>query len=644
MGGEIFWRPVPAGVFLLALLFLICVPQSQAIAAAPDQNYPSITLWPIAYHYEDVNRARTDVLWPIYHQKRKGSHTRTAIRPFIFNYETDPQRNFKQVNLLWPFIHFEYEADHFKQWIFPFYYRAENRHESSTHYWPFYGHSTKSDGSESWATLYPFFQYRRNATKESSRTDYFWPLGRSYRQGDSSGSYFIPLWWRKTEPGLSGGFVFPYFWHTTEQKQQKAVFPLWYTSRSDEAETDFLLLWYAHRQEEISYRTLFPLYWQLQKNNGNGFSLLVPFYWNSISDNDRFKVIFPFYFRHEDIEHQTTLRYYFPFYGDFKTGEHIRDRYYLFPLYVKVDDPEHQRQAWYFLWPLVYGERTPETFENWAIPFYWITSKQDRQRRMILALYWSNRTPEYEASLLFPFYYRYQSDELSELHYWPFYGRKTSDTYQEKSIIWPLFRWGANPEGDRKAWQLLLAYGKTFPDERLWGLFPLWHHQQDKEKNRDISLLHWQESRVNGDRQFSLLHAAHPDWSIFSIRQRGDEKHHHLFPLYSYSADTAVDNADLWLVGPLYRYERTGADASRHQFLWKVLYSERSTDKKETGFLWRLIRSKKDAESDLFEFNPFYYNERRPGGESYTSWFGGMYTVRENPEGVRKKLFWMLSW
>ena len=156
--------------------------------------------------------------------------------------------------------------------------------------------------------------------------------------------------------------------------------------------------------------------------------------------------------------------------------------------------------------------------------------------------------------------------------------------------------------------------------------------------------MHWQESKVNGDRQFSLLHAAHPDWSLFSIRKKGDEKHQHLFPLYSYSASTTEDKAELWLVGPLYRYERVGADVSKHQFLWKVLYSEKSRAKKETGFFWRLIRSKKDADSSLFEFNPFYYSEERSGGDSYTSWFGGMYAVRKDSGGTHKKLFWMINW
>ena len=174
------------------VLGLLVFATALAAMAAPaaDKSYPSVTLWPLVYHYEDSNDSRTDVLWPIYHQKRKGSHTRTAIRPLIFNYETDPERNFRQTNFLWPLTHFEYEGGSYRRWIFPVYYQEENDHKKALDLWPFYGHAKKSDGTESWSTLYPFFQYRQNEISGDFRTDYFWPLGRSYRQGAASGNYF----------------------------------------------------------------------------------------------------------------------------------------------------------------------------------------------------------------------------------------------------------------------------------------------------------------------------------------------------------------------------------------------------------------------------------------------------------------------
>ena len=143
---------------------------------------------------------------------------------------------------------------------------------------------------------------------------------------------------------------------------------------------------------------------------------------------------------------------------------------------------------------------------------------------------------------------------------------------------------------------------------------------------------------------YEVITLGNPDWSLFSVRTKGSEDHHHFFPLYSYSGNSARDSRELWLLGPVYRYQRTGPENRSHRFLWKILYADQSPDKKESGFFWRFIRSKEDAESDLFEFNPFYYREARPDGETYTSWFGGMYKKLQTTEGVQHKLFWMISW
>ena len=740
MEGQVSLQRLVYRVTKLATVFLfIIAPLFTATAAEPGKNYPSVTLWPLAYHYEDTQRSRTDVIWPIYHQKREGSHHRLAIRPFLFNLETDSSRDFRQINFLWPLTHFEFKKETFKKWIFPVYYQAEDAFESTLMIWPFYGHSQKSDGTESWSTLYPFFQYRRSQNGNSWSADYLWPLGKSYRQRETSGGYLMPIWWRKSSPTSSGGYLFPYFWHTTETSKKKAIVPLWYSSRDDATATDYALLWYSRRQEEAHFKTLFPLFWQWRSKNDNHFTLIPAIYWSSKIKEQRLDILFPFYFRHDNLKYQTALRYYFPFYGDYRTGDHIRSRYFLFPLYIKIDDLENQRKAWYFLWPLVFTEKTPESFQSWAVPFYWTDQRPEKESRMILGLYWANRQPDNKFTLLVPFYLhtwtpevetrhyvpfysdihlasgyrktfylgplaittddpaedrqqldilwpllskkqkgvskhfrvlpfywhdekpdkvltigslallppyylRYESDNRKDFHLWPFYGHEQDSSYQESSVAWPLFRWGSNPEGDRSAWQMLLAYKTRSPEKNMWGFFPLWHYDQTPDKTRNISLLHWQESSSQGDQQFSLLHLGDPDWSLFSIRSKEDERHHHLFPLYSYSANQAQDSSRFYLLGPLYFHQRAGAESATHQLLWKVLYSERTTERKESGFLWRLIRSKKDAAGSLFEFNPFYYGEKRNNGESFTSWFGGVYAVRKNSAGSQHKLFWLINW
>lgn len=612
-------------IVLMVFLFSLCFLTS---ASAATNNYPSVTQWPLAYHYQDDERSRTDVIYPVFHYKSKGSYSRFAIRPFLYNLEKDPARDFRQVNVIWPLSHFETEGDRFKRYVFPFYFHRQGDTEFSYHAWPFYGHSLKADDTESWSTIYPFFQYQRNELEGRSQVDYLWPLGRSVTEPDRSSSYFIPLWWNKQEPTERGRFIFPYFMYETEASRQDAILPLWYRMRAEEEKRDFLGLWYDHQKEDYRFRTLFPLYWDYENGPDRKLSLFVPLYGNYRAKANDYQAFFPFYFRHSNRDLESEFRYYFPLYGYYQKGDDVRHAYYLFPLYAHIEDETVGREAWYFLWPLVYRDVFPDKRETWVVPFYW--SKATPQRQHSLAL--------------IPPYYSYAADEgRKEKHLWPFFGLSQDPYYTERSVVWPLFRWGTSPDGDRGSWQLLLLYRKYEPQRNMVGFFPLWHYDRDADRTRNVSLLHWQE--VSDDaRQFSLIHALNPDWSLFTTKREDDTRHHHLFPLYSYTEKEAQDEKDLYVIGPVYRYRTVGEEKWSHNFLWKVLYHEQAPDEHEAGFLWRLIRSKKDAEGSLFEFNPFYYSETRPDSDSYTSWLGGMYAVRKEGDDARHTLFWMINW
>jgi len=47
------------------LFFFSIAPSSSAYSGSAD-NYPSVTLWPLAYHYQDESRSRTDILYPFF--------------------------------------------------------------------------------------------------------------------------------------------------------------------------------------------------------------------------------------------------------------------------------------------------------------------------------------------------------------------------------------------------------------------------------------------------------------------------------------------------------------------------------------------------------------------------------------------------
>ncbi|MBE0501811.1 MAG: hypothetical protein IBX47_10245 [Desulfuromonadales bacterium] len=710
-------------LFSVAIIIALCSIAAPSWADTGSAgNYPAVTLWPLAYHQQVEDHARTDILYPVFHYKREGSYSRFAVRPFLYNLEKDSAKDFRQLNVLWPLTHFESEGDRLKRYIFPFYYQSRNDPEFSLHVWPFYGHSLQSDGTESWSTLYPFFQYHRNEAQVLRKIDYFWPLGRSLMNAETSSNYLFPFWWNKKAPGISGRFVFPYFMYETETSRQDAIIPVWYRLRTPREKKDLILpIWYAQSREHSRFRTLFPLYWNFEDGPERQLSLFVPVYGRYRNHENDYQSLFPFYFRHTNLALDSEFRYYFPLYGQYRKGEDIRHSYYLFPIYAHIEDETVGREAWYFLWPLIYRDTRPDSSETWAVPFYWSKNTSEREFRVALIppyyrntnlargsefryyfpfygyyrggesvqhsyylfplyahieeeavgreawhllwpliyresrgdssetrvfpLYWSKKKPEREfrAALIPPYYFLEEKDGRKAVHLWPFYGLNQDQSYAERSIAWPLFRWGSDPAGGQRAWQFLLLYRKVEPQRDMLGLFPLWHYDRKAERTRNVSLLHWQEKTADMN-QLSLLHAMNPDWSLFSIKNEKTARRQHLFPFYSYTEKKEDGQKTLYVLGPIYRYQQKNEESTEHHFLWKVFYSEKSVEKKEAGFLWRLIRSKQDAEGSLFEFNPFYYSEKRSNGETFSSWIGGIYAVRSDATGERRRLFWLLNW
>jgi len=613
---------------LTALIALAAVAPAGPARAETKNGFPSVTLWPLVYHAQNAEQVRTDVLYPVFHYKRDGSRSRFAIRPFLYNLEENPEEDAHLLEILWPFSKFKRQGADYDRYVFPFYFSSADDRQTTFHIWPFYRHQLESAGTESWASVYPFFQYRQNETRGLRQIDYLWPLGRSRSTPDTSLNYLLPFWWRERTPDTSGGFVFPYFWYQGTDTRRNAVFPLWYRGRSANEQTDLLVpFWYAHTSAERRFRTLFPLYWHSATTGEREWSLILPLYGDYQSAENEYRLLFPFYFRHTSPPLDSELRYFFPLYGDYRRGPEVRHRYYLFPLYAHIRDSAAEREAWYFLWPLVYLDRAPGHSETWVVPFYWGRENPDRRFR---------------AALLPPFYAYEDREGRQRWHLWPFYGLEQDAAYVERSVAWPLFRWGRSPDGERRAWQFLLAYRRVGPQRDMVGFFPVWHSDRKADRIRNVSLLHWQEADASG-RQFSLLHLGNPDWSLFTTRREPQRRHHHLFPFYSFTRDEAEPRTKVSVIWPLYRYHSAGDGSTSHQLLWKLLYAESSPAGDERGFLWRLVRSKQDESGKLFEFNPFYYAEERSNGDRYTSWLGGLYATRREASGTRRTLFWLID-
>jgi len=740
-------------VLVLFLLFLIGLRPSTLRA---EDGFPTVSLWPLAYSNEEENRVDTDVLWPLFHYERQDTRTYWTLRPWLVSSETDPQRDYSDRWLLTFLFHSEHQGNEYRRHIFPVYWQGDWDSNRWFYLWPLYGRERSDNDRERYdGVLPPLFGYSRNVERGTSRVDWLWPLGQVEKRRDGNSNRFFPLWHFDHSGERRTGYVFPYYWQRdpARNRSEDAIIPLWYRSSKgdrhfslfipfwmhqkspDEEMTMLLPLWYSRRSDEERFATLFPLHYRWDTPDLR-LRLTLPLHASYRSSAHDFDMIFPFWFRHQNLNEKTDLYYLLPFYGAYTRGETYRRNFVLFPLYSGWRDRQSGESGWSLLWPLVHYEQTPTGFESWLLPLFWIDRSGDDTMTMALGLWWSRHWEDGYFRLLAPLYIDYDRNGsgqthllplYSELHrsdgyrkrfilgplwidtrdprhdmsqtdilwplyshgrqkdrshlrvlpfywqeespdssfrlasaaflppyyvdirdgneriwqLWPFYGFRSAPGYREDSVIWPLLRYGRSEDGRRSSWQLLTAYSDRNGNDGFSGLFPLWHHTYGANSSDTITLISWWRSRGESERQFSLLHLGDPDFSLFTVSRRGEQRHQHLLPLFWNSSNPQAQEQDLAVAWPLYTYRQRG-EATRHRLLWKLLYTESAPERSERGFLWRLIHSKRDANEQIFEFNPFYYREAHADGEIYSTWLGGLYSTLKHAGGTRTTLLWFI--
>jgi hypothetical protein len=804
-------------IILFFFLLWSTLPAISAFAAS-DHAYPSVTLWPLATHRSDAQGSTTNLAFGILHHREAGSYERYAMRPWLFNLETDTARDSSKLSLAFDWLHVEHEGEDFRRHLFPLYWQGHQGKKQWFHLWPFYGESEAADGARTVSFIYPLFSLTRHPGTDDRTLRYFWPLGEIRRAGDEWSGRFLPLWWRHKTPQVSEGFFLPYLWRDAGESHTRAVLPLWWwhsapeksagyfltylwnddgeshtrallplglKHRSPQTNSGYFLLyawkeknetrhdlliplwwryrspesrfslllpfylgwenkegagsvllpfWYANHTEASDFKILLPFYLDWRAGKENRLRLVLPFYGKQRSATSVNSVVLPFYFRHSNITFGSTLRYWFPLFGSYERGTETQ-RYYLFPLYAHMQDPQRGYDSRFFLWPLVHHETLPAAHDTWILPLFRHQRSAEESATMAGLLWWSGHAPGRDYTLLLPFYGRWRSDEVGEyrvtplsfemrkpdgyskrfflgplaiatddpqqqrhqldilwpfisrsqrgdtshsrfipfwwhdqspersfslallppylheekpgqslFHLWPFYGRKIEGDFREDAVLWPFFRYGRESGGERRSWQALIAFGDSDTDRNRFVIFPLWYHQREGAATRNLSLLHWQEHSPDAS-TFALLHLGNPDLSLFNLSSGPTRRHQHLFPLYSFTKTTAPERVRTWVIWPLYSYKRDEV-RTRHALLGKLLfYTDRGPQKNETGFLWRFIHARRDADTSLFEFSPFYYRETRAdGSEQYTSWIGGIYATLTTAVKTEHRLLWFLRW
>ncbi len=546
------------------------------------------------YGWWEEEGTRRDLLFPLWYRQRTPQGRFSLLFPLYVGWQNERMQG-SVVLPLW----FALETPQRKvATLFPFYLDWRDPDDKGlTLGLPLYADFTGR--ASALRVVLPFYFRYENATF-GSRLRYWFPFYARYERGGETQQYYL----------------FPLYAHMEDAaRDYRSYFFLWpllhYESLPGESDSWIFPLFRRHRSE-LESDTMAGLLWWSGQSQESAYTLLLPFYgwWR---------------------DDEGSQRHILPFYSDIQQADGYRRRFFLGPLAMLTDDPARQREQLDVLWPLISFSRKGEVRHERLLPFWWHDEKPGESLSLG------------SLALLPPYYYKSENAKVSRFHLWPFYGRTLEENFREDAILWPLFRYGRSDDDSQSSWQALLAYGHKDGAERSFGLFPLWHHLRSPQRQLDLTLLTWSESEGESS-VFSLLHLGQPEWSLFTLVREGERVHSHVIPLYGRTVNPAAETSRFWLLGPLYTYEREG-EATEHALLWKLLYRRQGPVKSESGFLWRFIHARKDQESELFEFNPFYFRERQnDGSEDYIAWLGGLYATRETPQGVEHRLFWFLKW
>jgi hypothetical protein len=623
------------------------------------------TLYPFfQYASNEQNGAYSvDAPWPLVNRFRREGAEGGRVLPFWWRHKTAAADG----GLLFPYLWYDTEEAR-RQAILPLWYRSRTADSRLSLLLPLYFSQEKEDSSRQ--LIFPLW-YRSRAPDSSTELlapfwfDHRWqenrfrtlfPLYWQQEDADSRFRLIVPLHGRHVGPETETSAWLPVYFHHRDREVQSDLvyyFPVYgrYTLRERVTRHLFLFPLYAHfvdlEQDHRSWNVLWPLFhYETAPEFYQAWAL--PFYWHSRSPAAERTMAFGLYWsnRRQDtgstwlvpvyahlFSPEKEQRHVPLLYSTFRRADGYRKSLLLGPLYIATEDPKHERRQTDVLWPLISHKEEKEKSHTRALPFYWHTRRPERDFSLG------------SLALLPPYYLREETPEHSLWHLWPFFGKARQGSYEEVSSLWPLLRWGDDPAGDRRTRQFLLAYSLEHGEVHRSGFFPLWHRRQEPGKVKTLSLLHWNEKEAARDvSRFAILHLGDPDFSLFSLKHDGEKSRHRLFPLYRLARNEKNQSRQLSILGPVFS-RRWSPEHSRTRLLWKTLYFEHGPAKEESGLLWRLVRSYRDPDREIFEFNPFYYREKKADGEEYRSWLGGIFATRQREGEIgQHRLFWLVKW
>ena len=188
---------------------------------------------------------------------------------------------------------------------------------------------------------------------------------------------------------------------------------------------------------------------------------------------------------------------------------------------------------------------------------------------------WTDATTLHTINLIPP-YYHYRTPGEDTMHAWPFYSRIEKGSYREWGGLYPLIRFGRDPQNNVELDQFLLYYRKQQQDRSFTTFFP-----------------------------------------VYFGRQEGRERSTWVLPLYySRSDDTTLRTVNL--IPPYYHNKEPGEETLH---VWPFYSEIEKGSYREYGFLYPLFRHGRDPEKQYeFDYYLLYYRKQEEG-RTFTTFF-----------------------
>ncbi len=692
---------------------------------AREKNFSSQALFPIFFHKNDLSDQITTLL-PIFYYKhnKNNSGNRLMLTPLFWHRtKVDGYRN-TLFPIWWQQKTIINQDENYSNVIFPIWwvhkYRDINKHIFFPLIWSIQAHAYNSftlvplfsighsdDNTQNHAVITPFFWNFKSKTGSSNllfpllfnsrqgigadekKWNVVFPIYWSYKDKTENNKVLFPILWKlknekyksfsvmplfsigsSTDSSRNHAVLTPLFWHIKDHNiTYNTLFPLWWqringTGENEVRNTVFFPIYWAQKNHFSNRKVLFPLFWYIQDKNYKSVTFIPLFSYGNTADTTRqHLVITPLFWHVKD--HDKTYNTLFPiwwnqsqgsgndarFYNVFfplywAKGDHEKNSHVLFPLVWSIKDKKYNSFTFF---PLYSSGYAPDSSSNHLMitPLFWHVEKNHETYNVLFPIWFSRKQGTGDSTritnMFFPFYWSYEDKQKDKVTYFPIVWSR-NDRFYNSLTIFPFFSRGNAPDSSSSHLMATpLFWHVRKKDETVNVLFPFWWYKKQGVGNNEkiinnIFPLYF--SSIEKDKKYNML---------FPFIWNFKDKNYHSFsfiPFVSFG-DSPDKNREHLIVTPFFWHFKNHDKYA--DVLFPLIWNFREgigIDMKTTSTIFPLYWSQKSKDKSIQIVFPLVWKLRDKNYSSFT--ISPLFSVGQSPDSLRSHLivtplFWQIK-